>query len=97
MSDFDRYVAEHTGGPVPRFEKVEPGDEQVLDDLETAGVRRGPVQARPRRLGRSPAASDPALDGKPVPHDSNSKTVPAWPSTRKESRLEASMGVRGRI
>jgi hypothetical protein len=25
---------EPTGGPVPRFEKVEPGDEQILEDRE---------------------------------------------------------------
>jgi hypothetical protein len=29
-----RWIAEHTGGPVPRFEKVEPGDEQILEDRE---------------------------------------------------------------
>jgi hypothetical protein len=29
-----RWIAERTGGPVPRFEKVEPGDEQILEDRE---------------------------------------------------------------
>jgi hypothetical protein len=29
-----RWIAEQTGGPVPRFEKVEPGDEQILEDRE---------------------------------------------------------------
>ena len=31
---FARWIAERTGGPVPRFEKVEPGDEQILRDRE---------------------------------------------------------------
>jgi hypothetical protein len=89
-------IAERTDGSMPRFEKVEPGDEQVLDEREQRelhAVRPRSTQA----LGRSPAASDPALDGKPVPHGPNSKTVPAWPSARKESRRKASMEVRGRI
>jgi hypothetical protein len=29
-----RWIAERTGGPVPRFEKVQPGDEQILPDRE---------------------------------------------------------------
>jgi len=29
-----RWIAEQTGGPVPRFEKVEPGDERILEDRE---------------------------------------------------------------
>jgi hypothetical protein len=28
---FAHWIAEQTGGPVPRFEKVEPGDEQILE------------------------------------------------------------------
>jgi hypothetical protein len=31
---FARWIAERTGDPVPRFEKVEPGDEQILPDRE---------------------------------------------------------------
>jgi hypothetical protein len=31
---FARLLAERTGGLVPRFEKVEPGDEQILPDRE---------------------------------------------------------------
>jgi hypothetical protein len=31
---FARWIAEQTGGPVPRFEKVEPVDEQILGDRE---------------------------------------------------------------
>jgi hypothetical protein len=31
---FALWIAEITGGPVPRFEKVEPGDEQILLDAE---------------------------------------------------------------
>ena len=31
---FARWIAERTGGPEPRFEKVEPGDEQILEDRE---------------------------------------------------------------
>jgi hypothetical protein len=31
---FALWIAEITGGPVPRFEKVEPGDEQILPDAE---------------------------------------------------------------
>jgi hypothetical protein len=31
---FARWIAEQTGGPVPRVEKVEPGDEQILEDRE---------------------------------------------------------------
>lgn len=31
---FARWIAEQTGGPVPRFEKVEPGNEQILPDRE---------------------------------------------------------------
>jgi len=31
---FAHWIAEQTGGPVPRFEKVEPGDEQILEDRE---------------------------------------------------------------
>ena len=31
---FARWVVERTGHPVPRFEKVEPGDEQILEDRE---------------------------------------------------------------
>ena len=31
---FARWIAEQTSGPVPRFEKVEPGDEQILEDRE---------------------------------------------------------------
>ena len=31
---FARWLAEQTGGPVPRFEKVRPGDEQILPDRE---------------------------------------------------------------
>ena len=31
---FARWTAERTGGPLPRFEKVEPGDEQILEDRE---------------------------------------------------------------
>ena len=31
---FPLWIAERTGGPVPRFEKVEPGAEQVLPDRE---------------------------------------------------------------
>lgn len=31
---FARWLAEQTGGPVPRFEKVEPGDEQILPPRE---------------------------------------------------------------
>jgi hypothetical protein len=31
---FARWIAERTDGPVPRFEKVEPGDEQILEDQE---------------------------------------------------------------
>ena len=27
-----RWIAERTGGAVPRFEKVAPGDEQILED-----------------------------------------------------------------
>ena len=65
-------IAERTDGSMPRFEKVEPGDEQVLDEREQRelhAVRPRSTQA----LGRSPAASDPALDGKPVPHGPTSK------------------------
>jgi hypothetical protein len=29
---FARWIAERTGGPAPQFEKVEPGDEQILPD-----------------------------------------------------------------
>ena len=31
---FAHWIAEQTGGPAPRFEKVEPGDEQILGDRE---------------------------------------------------------------
>jgi hypothetical protein len=31
---FARWIAEQTGAPVPRFEKVEPGDEQILPPRE---------------------------------------------------------------
>lgn len=31
---FARWIAEQTGRPVPRFEKVEPGDEQILEGPE---------------------------------------------------------------
>jgi hypothetical protein len=31
---FARWIAERTGGPEPRFEKVEPGGEQILPDRE---------------------------------------------------------------
>jgi hypothetical protein len=31
---FHRWIAERTGGPVPRFEKVEPGDEQIPEAPE---------------------------------------------------------------
>jgi hypothetical protein len=31
---FSRWIAEHTGQPPPRFEKVEPGDEQIFEDPE---------------------------------------------------------------
>ena len=31
---FARWIAERTGGAVPRFKKVEPGDEQILEDQE---------------------------------------------------------------
>jgi len=31
---FARWIAEQTGRPAPRFEKVEAGDEQVLEDRE---------------------------------------------------------------
>ena len=31
---FGRWIAERTGGPAPRFEKVAPGDEQILADRE---------------------------------------------------------------
>ena len=31
---FARWIAERTGGPVPRFEKVAPGHEQILEDQE---------------------------------------------------------------
>jgi hypothetical protein len=31
---FARWIAEQTGGPVPRFENVEPGDEQILPRRE---------------------------------------------------------------
>jgi hypothetical protein len=29
---FARWIADQTGGPPPRFERVEPGDEQILED-----------------------------------------------------------------
>jgi hypothetical protein len=31
---FARWIAERTGDSAPRFEKVEPGDEQILEDRE---------------------------------------------------------------
>jgi hypothetical protein len=31
---FALWIAEKTGGPVPRSEKVEPGDERILEDHE---------------------------------------------------------------
>jgi hypothetical protein len=31
---FARWIAERTGGPAPRFEKVELGREQILEDRE---------------------------------------------------------------
>jgi hypothetical protein len=31
---FARWIAERTGGPAARFEKVEPGHEQILEDQE---------------------------------------------------------------
>lgn len=31
---FAHWIAEQTGGPVPRFERVEPGDEQILPPRE---------------------------------------------------------------
>jgi hypothetical protein len=31
---FAHWIAEQTGGPVPHFEKVEPGDERILEDPE---------------------------------------------------------------
>ena len=31
---FARWFAERTGGPVPRFEKVEARDERILEDPE---------------------------------------------------------------
>ena len=34
LEAFARWIAEQTGGPVPRFVKVEPGDEQILEDRE---------------------------------------------------------------
>ena len=38
------------GGPVPRFEKVEPGDEQILEDRE-----QRELDALPSRLDRKRA------------------------------------------
>jgi len=31
---FARWIAERAGGPPPRFEEVEPGDELILEDRE---------------------------------------------------------------
>ena len=31
---FARWIAEQRGGSAPRFERVEPGDEQILEDRE---------------------------------------------------------------
>jgi hypothetical protein len=45
---FVRWIAERTGGPVPRFKKVEPGDEQILPPREQ------------RELDALPSALDPA-------------------------------------
>jgi hypothetical protein len=39
---FARWIAERTGGPVPRFEEVEPGDEQILEDPEQRDLDAGP-------------------------------------------------------
>lgn len=39
---FARWVAEQTGGPMPRFETVEPGDEQILEALEQRELDRLP-------------------------------------------------------
>jgi hypothetical protein len=36
LEAFARWIAEQTGGPVPRFVKVEPGDEQILEDGSSA-------------------------------------------------------------
>jgi hypothetical protein len=55
---FARWIAEHTGGPVPRFEKVEPGDEQILEDREQRDPGRGSLAPRAaRRRGRRPLAA----------------------------------------
>jgi hypothetical protein len=45
---FARWIAERTGGPVPRFEKAAPGDEQILEDRAQ------------RELDGLPSALDPA-------------------------------------
>ena len=63
---FARWIAERTGGPVPRFKRVEPGDEQFLPDREQReldavpsflAIRAEEAAARARRIERAPAAT----------------------------------------
>jgi hypothetical protein len=50
---FARWIAEHTAGPAPRFEKVEPGDEQILEDREQRELDGFPRSSRSVPSGMS--------------------------------------------
>jgi len=39
---FARWIAEQTGGGPPRFEKVEPGNERILEDREERDLDAAP-------------------------------------------------------
>ena len=47
---YARWIAERTGGPVPRFEKVEAGQEQILEEWE-----QRELDALPSALDRAEA------------------------------------------
>jgi hypothetical protein len=52
---FARWIAERTGSPAPRFEKVEPGDEQILPEREQRDLDGGhsfPALSRRRERQR---------------------------------------------
>jgi hypothetical protein len=70
---FARWIADQTGGPPPRFERVEPGDEQILEDREQrdldgvplfVALRDADEQILEDRLQRDLDSLPSALDSK---------------------------------
>jgi hypothetical protein len=65
VKGFARWFAERTGGPVPRFEKVEARDERILEDPEQRERDGLPSAldpaARSERPGRNARSVRPGL------------------------------------